>query len=584
MLVEKYATSELKEGFELTGLHDYDDALGNLLYIRLRLKHPDGRKWIRPFYFNNETQTWTMGEPKFENGKPLYHLSALSQNHDTEIWITEGEQKVEALEQLGFIATTSGSCTSASTSNWGMLRGLSVVIIPDFDDAGTKYAQEVTKILHQLNCKIRIVAVDKLNLPDGGDIINYLATNPNITSSHIKELPTISPLNIANENTHTQNSIIISRCAADIKIKPIDWLWKNRFAKGKLSMIAGEPGLGKSQVLASMTAFITTGAIWPDGEKCEKGNAIILSAEDDAADTIVPRLMAAGADLSCVRIIDNVKKAVSVHNEGLSQFSLDCDLKALENLIVETGNIQAIFIDPIASYLGTRIDDHKNAAVRSILTPLSKLAEKYGIAIICVTHLNKCESQKAINRMIGSIGFVAAARAAFAVIRDKDDKDKRLFIPIKNNIGNDQTGIAFHIESYDLENNIKTSRIKWSNEVINEVADELLCAKPDREGKSALDEAKEFLYEAVKDGKRLATDIFAQAENEHMSEKTLTRAKRDLGIKSEREGFGSGSKVFWRLPDSRENPTIDGQNIHTSPPNLMTMYDTNDHICNETLA
>ena len=189
-LVEQYAASELKEGFKPAGLHAYDDEAGNLLYIRLRLKHPDGRKWIRPFYFNNTTQQWVMGEPSFTNGKPLYHLSVLAKNPAAEAWILEGEQKAETLEQLGFIATTSGSCTSASTTNWEILRGRNVVIWPDFDAAGAKYAQEVITILLSLNCKIRVVDVNKLNLHDGEDIINWLKENPHATKNDILLLPT----------------------------------------------------------------------------------------------------------------------------------------------------------------------------------------------------------------------------------------------------------------------------------------------------------------------------------------------------------------------------------------------------------
>ncbi|PIZ03488.1 MAG: hypothetical protein COY58_09205 [Gammaproteobacteria bacterium CG_4_10_14_0_8_um_filter_38_16] len=568
-LVTQYAAIELKEGFKLTCLHNYDDEEGNLLYIRLRLKHCNERKWIRPFHFDNEKQEWVMGEPKFTNGKPLYHLSSLAENPDAETWIAEGEQKVEALEKLGFTATTSGSCTSASNANWEILCGRSVVIWPDFNDVGTKYAEEVIAILHSLNCKIRVVDVNKLNLPNGGDVIDYLSVNANTTYSDIAELPMTEKLNISEKNPHIINSIIISRCASDIEMKAISWLWKNRFALGKLSMIAGEPGLGKSQVTASMTAIITSGLEWPDGEKCEKGNVIILSAEDDAADTIVPRLSAAGANLNSVQIIDNVRKITENENEELNQFNLANDLPALENMIIEIGNVKAIFIDPIASYLGAKIDDHKNAAVRSILTPLSKLAEKHNIAIICITHLNKCESQKAINRMIGSIGFVAAARAAFGVIRDNDDKDKRLFIPIKNNIGNDRTGLAFYIEPHDLEDNIKSSRIKWSNEIINDDADELLNRKPDAEEKSALEEAKEFLIGLLSKEGMHSTEIIELAKSEGIAEKTLSRAKRDLKIESKREGFGKGSKGFWHLTNAKNDTSIDGQNSHTQPLNLI---------------
>lgn len=244
-------------------------------------------------------------------------------------------------------------------------------------------------------------------------------------------------------------SQIMSRKACDIKTRAINWLWKNRFAKGKVSLLAGEPGLGKSQLIVYLSAIITTGGSFPDGAPCEIGNVLILSAEDDAEDTIVPRLIAAGADTSKIYIIDAVKS----EDNKINPFFISTDLLALESKIIEIGNIAAIFIDPISSYLGKKVDDNNNSSVRSVLTLLSKLAEKYNIAIIFVTHLNKGESKNAIQRVIGSTGFIAAARAGFLVTRvpDGDDK-KRLFLPIKNNIGNDSTGLSFVIEECEIDN------------------------------------------------------------------------------------------------------------------------------------
>lgn len=367
-------------------------------------------------------------------------------------------------------------------------------------------------------------------------------------NNHDKSLSELkNQFNITGKNATPKHSTIVTRCASDIAARPIKWLWVKRFAKGKLSMIAGEPGLGKSQVTISMTANVTTGKAWPDGEQCELGNVLFLSAEDDAADTIIPRLIAAGANLSHVHIIDAVKTIHENGAEALNQFSLADDLTALEKKITDIGNVSALFIDPITSYLGGRIDDHKNAAVRSILTPLSKFAEKYHIAVICVTHLNKNEAQNAIHRVVGSIGYVAAARSVFVVIKDENVNNRRLFLPIKNNIGNDTTGLAFDIEACEIENNIKTTRLVWNNEIITKKADDFMSPQQDNDDKSAREDAKEFLREMLEKEPMYFNDILEQAKLESIAEKTLRRAAKDLGIHKSREGFGKGSKAFWSL-------------------------------------
>lgn len=193
-LVGQHAKQELAEGFLPEALHVYDDESGELLYFRIRLKHPDGRKWIRPFHFNNNNQNWIMGEPKFTEGKPLYHLSTLINDSEAFVWLVEGEQKVDLLEKFGFLATTSGGSTSALQVNCEVLRGRFVIIWRDFDAAGLSYSQEVTTILEDLNCTIRYVDVDKLNLNVGDDVVDWIKENPNTAREDFLQLPMFDEL------------------------------------------------------------------------------------------------------------------------------------------------------------------------------------------------------------------------------------------------------------------------------------------------------------------------------------------------------------------------------------------------------
>lgn len=286
------------------------------------------------------------------------------------------------------------------------------------------------------------------------------------------------------------------RRISDIQAEPINWLWRNRFARGKVSIIAGDPGLGKSQLTAFMASIVTNGAMWPvDNDPCPEGSVIFLSAEDDPADTIRPRLEAVKANLTKVITLDFIKEVNELGKSTQRCFSLKKDLSRLENLLKRLGDVNLIIIDPISAYLGGT-DSHKNADIRALLAPLSDMASKYQVAVIGITHLNKGQAKQALQRVTGSLAFVAAARAAYVVAKDLDMPERRMLLPIKNNIGDDHTGFSFSIESVTLPSGIETSKIVFDSSLITERADEVLSTESESEG-SALEEAMAFLKEEL---------------------------------------------------------------------------------------
>lgn len=340
----------------------------------------------------------------------------------------------------------------------------------------------------------------------------------------------------------SQRSSILYRRVSDIQAKPISWLWSEFIAYGKVTMIAGNPDLGKSQITAYIAATVTTGNIWFDGTPCIEGKVIVLSSEDDVEDTIRPRLEAAGADLEQAFIIEAV---IDKDKQGHRIFNLETDLDRLSDILNSIQNVGVIIIDPISAYLGN-VDSHKNADIRALLTPLAELAAKHGVAIICVSHLNKSTHNQALMRVTGSLAFVAAARAAFLVVQDPADNDRRLFLPMKNNLSKNKTGYSFKIESCQLQNGISTSKVVWSSEVITATADEVMLLQQNFEECGALEEAKEFLLQILANGEVGATQVKSEAKKEGHSLTTIKRAKEKLQILAKKIGLKEG--WVWVLP------------------------------------
>ena len=189
--------------------------------------------------------------------------------------------------------------------------------------------------------------------------------------------------------------------ASDVKIRPIKWLWPGVLALGKLVIIAGDPGLGKSQVCLFVCATVSNGGKWPVSEEtCDKGSVLILSAEDGAEDTIVPRLKAVDANLENIHIV----QAVKLDKEKERAFDLTRDVEQLRHTVKRIDNVRLIVVDPISAYMGN-IDSHRNTEVRADLTPVVEFAEEIGACLLCVTHLNKGRHGNTTSRVSGSIAF-----------------------------------------------------------------------------------------------------------------------------------------------------------------------------------
>ena len=187
----RLAASVIRDGFQPQALHEYHCPDGTPLYWRIRLKHPGtGEKWIRPMKLNG--QGYTLGEPEYPDGKPLYRLHRLATLPAENVYVVEGETCADALAKLGLLATTSGAADSAGKADWSVLSGRTVVIWPDNDDPGRRYAEAVAEILLSLGCTVCMIDVAALNLPPKGDVVDWLAVHADATDDDIAALPRIA--------------------------------------------------------------------------------------------------------------------------------------------------------------------------------------------------------------------------------------------------------------------------------------------------------------------------------------------------------------------------------------------------------
>ena len=329
-----------------------------------------------------------------------------------------------------------------------------------------------------------------------------------------------------------------------VQARPISWLWKGRIPRGMLTLIVGDPGLGKSQVTLDWAARVSRGLAWSSGEPGdEPRNVMILSAEDVADMVLKPRLLAAGADVSRIKRITSVLTKERVER----MLSFETDVQYLATAAREH-QPSLIIIDPINAYLG-KSDTYKDNHVRSILAPLLTEAERVGAAVVGVMHQNKDGTKKAIYRTMGSIAFVAASRSCFMVSEDPDNK-RVLFTHSKSNLAKKADALAYVVEDVNLGDGIETSRIVWQAGSFAITSDEAQnLSQPERKrGGRVRDRIIAWLEELLAAGPVPVKEISAQAETRGYSWDTVKRAKDELGVVSEKTGAASG--WTWQLSDS----------------------------------
>lgn len=334
--------------------------------------------------------------------------------------------------------------------------------------------------------------------------------------------------------------------ASQLQARALSWLWAWRLADGKLAILEGDPGLGKSLVALDLCARLSTGRPWPDGSPNPvAGSAIVINGEDGAEDTIRARLLGLGADLDRVFVL----KSVDEDHRGV--LSLPTQTLALEAALEQT-RARLVVIDPVLAFLSPGVNPANDLSIRYALAPLAHLAERYRCVSLMVRNLNKGEGARAMYRGLGSIGLVGVSRTAWLVVADPRSASKRVMAQVKNNYAPPQPSLGFEVPcAADA-----APSLHWLG-LVEQTADALLAAgaarrlpRPQREC------ARDFLLDCLRDGPRTTREIWAQGEMLGLSERTLRRAKDDLKVRLIETTTDGKRATYWLLPRQELPPEV----------------------------
>jgi putative DNA primase/helicase len=497
-------------------VYDYTDEAGTTVLYQVQRWSP------------KDFRTVNLPLPRY---RVLYNQPAVgwARNNHAVVYVPEGEKTCDRLGAIGIPATC--NVGGAGVGKWlpqytETLAGMDVIVVADNDQPGREHARDICRQLKGRAASVRLarsrVGKDLDDALDAGwDLSNALEPMPD----------------------HEELGIYT---AASIVEKPLRWAWPDYFAFGKLGILEGDPGGGKSLLSIDLAARWTTGTAMPD--TTTSGGpfpVVMISAEDDAADTIKPRLAAAGANLELVHLV--------LHGATADQpFTFD-ELPTIEELIRSTG-ARALIIDPLMAFLGDNVDSHSDHSVRRALQPLKNLAARTEAALVLIRHLNKAQGLKAIYRGGGSIGFSGAARTVHSVVRG-EDQSGALLCPLKNNLGPLAPVLGFRVDSAHgrptiawtgpVDISAQTAMDRSERTADPDDVDEVSTQRHTRKLE------REFLLDLVADQPKPWADIVAAGRDQGFSDASMRRARGDLRM-AKIYGERGSADITWSLP----GPTV----------------------------
>jgi hypothetical protein len=461
------------------GRWEYQDKNGVTVLVVCRLDDTPKGKQYRPIGLDPESGRWKIGDPP--GLLPLYQLGDLADA--CRVYFFEGEKIAKLAKGLGLVATTTAhGAQSPHKSDLSPLAGKDVVIVPDHDDAGEGYKTQLVGLLGQLDPppKVRTLRLDLPN--EGDDFEQWIEARKGVTPGELRReferlaeglpfetVPPPAPPTVGVNGQVVAAEARFSEISnedlgifplSSFKPRPIHWFWPYRLAMGSLALMAGDGGIGKSQFLLYIAHLASTGGEFPDRSgSAPLCDVIIVSAEDRPEDTIRPRLMAMGADISRIVIVKakyTIRKAGKPPMVNPASFQ---DRAYWHEVFDRNPGCSLFIVDPLPSYLGKGVNDAKNTEVRGVLEPfVDEVIAPRGICMIGNTHLNKSVDAKTpMHRITGSIAYVNLSRNVHIIVRDPDpdpddpERARRFFKQAKcNNAPDDLPALAFKLEKREI--------------------------------------------------------------------------------------------------------------------------------------
>ncbi|OFW01490.1 MAG: hypothetical protein A3G20_00120 [Acidobacteria bacterium RIFCSPLOWO2_12_FULL_59_11] len=349
----------------------------------------------------------------------------------------------------------------------------------------------------------------------------------------------------------SSNGIAAGVLLSQVEPERVKWLWRNRIPLSKITMLDGDPGLGKSLLALEIAARLSRGQSLHGDDPRLHGGSVILTAEDGLADTVAPRLVAAGADrnrIVALKYAPDKKGEKTVSN-------IPVDLPTIEAAIERVG-AKLVIVDVLMAYLPSDTNSYRDQDVRLALTPLAEMADRAGVAVICIRHLTKAPGGSPLYRGGGSIGIIGGARAGLLVARDPEDPSLIVLAQTKSNLGPPAPSLAYRIEA----NSDGVPYIAWKGESQQTASLLLAATAGDEEERGALAEAKEFLQQELESGPMKQTELKLAWRKAGIADATIRRAKMILGALSRKEGVGKDGYWLWELREKAKGAHIRNMN------------------------
>ena len=531
---------------KIAAIYDYVDESGTLIFQKVRYlpksfvcRRPNGSGWI----YN------TQGVKAIP-----FRLNKIKE--ESRVYLCEGEKDANLLAGLGYPSTSAPfGAGSWPTELNPYFAGKAVYIL--YDVGNETKVQRIAAELRTVTAEIFILSIpiDRWEA-DVSDFLEPIAT-PDDKRAKIEEL-IFHGIKYEPPKAKPQEPVfhisLAERGAESVKIRPVPWLWHGVMPTHLATAITGDAGLGKSLVVVDMAARVSRGIAFPVYDKpapAAKGHVFYVTSEGVPEMILVPRLIAAGADLSKITIIEGVY----LRNDHFSMFDITANLPDLERRAKDFEDLKLITFDPIASFLPERINANQQNAVRQAMDRISELAYKLGIAVPTVMHFNKSSGVKMIHKTSGSVQFEAAVKMSWSVVRrEKDPRNVRLLVPQKSNITGGYESLLFSINPIEFETpdnpneTISTAKISYG-ELVDEEPEMLISPPIEKDGDS--NRAVEFLRRKIKAGGILfAGEIFKEAEEEGIPEWSVKKARVRLGLKADKEDEYQG-RWFWYTPGKK---------------------------------